>query len=81
VCTLALVIMWFLVRRVINMRYRLFSTFLIVPAGFLRVLASKQVHVDEDDIDDSDSDAEADVPAGNFQEATALSRKVCECAT
>jgi hypothetical protein len=37
-------------------RYQLFSTFLIVPAGFLRVLASKQVHVDEDDINDSDSD-------------------------
>ena len=56
-------------------RYRLFSTFLIVPAGFLRVLASKQVHIDEDDINDSDSDNE-DAQAGN-QEANTLSRKVC----
>jgi hypothetical protein len=51
------VYMWVLVKQVINMRYQLFSTFLIVPAGFLRVLASKQVHVDEDD-NESDSDDE-----------------------
>jgi hypothetical protein len=38
-------------------RHNLFSVFLVIPTGFLRALASKQVQLDEDE--DSDTDSEA----------------------
>lgn len=43
--------------QLVRQRAELFSIFLVIPAGFLRALASKQVQLDEDD--DSDGDSEA----------------------
>jgi hypothetical protein len=56
VCLAAVLYVWALLQRVSHRRYMLFSCFLMVPAGFLRSLASKQVKVDEEDESDSDSD-------------------------
>jgi hypothetical protein len=41
----------------VRQRAELFSIFLVIPAGFLRALASKQVQLDEDGDSDGDSDA------------------------
>lgn len=38
-------------------RANLFSVFLVIPTGFLRALASKQVQLDEDADSDEGSDA------------------------
>jgi hypothetical protein len=40
----------------VGQRADLFSVFLVIPTGFLRALASKQVQLDEDDDSDNDSD-------------------------
>lgn len=43
--------------QLVRQRAELFSIFLVIPAGFLRALASKQVQLDEDGDSDGDSDA------------------------
>jgi hypothetical protein len=52
----------FLIKRMVLARANLFSVFLVIPTGFLRALASKQVVLDEDADSDEGSDAGADVP-------------------
>jgi hypothetical protein len=65
---LASVYMWIQIVKVSNARYQLFSTFLSVPAGFLRILASKQVQVDEEGGNESESDnGEPDTFEANTQ--------------
>jgi hypothetical protein len=46
-----------LVRKMVLQRADLFSVFLVIPTGFLRALASKQVQLDEDGESDNDSEA------------------------
>lgn len=46
-----------LIKAMVGNRANLFSVFLVIPTGFLRALASKQVQLDEDeDTDDDDDD-------------------------
>eukprot|EP00878_Enallax_costatus_P031470 GHUV01034416.1.p1 GENE.GHUV01034416.1~~GHUV01034416.1.p1 ORF type:complete len:452 (+),score=95.23 GHUV01034416.1:594-1949(+) len=46
-----------LIQQMVKNRANLFSVFLVIPTGFLRALASKQVQLDEDaDTDDDDDD-------------------------
>lgn len=46
-----------LIKQMVSNRANLFSVFLVIPTGFLRALASKQVQLDEDGDSDDDSDA------------------------
>jgi hypothetical protein len=55
VCVLLLLVVVLL--QMTQQRHNLFSVFLVIPTGFLRALASKQVQLDEDE--DSDTDSEA----------------------
>jgi hypothetical protein len=57
-----------LIKRMLLQRANLFSVFLVIPTGFLRALASKQVVLDEDADSDEGSDA-GDVGAPTRQEA------------
>jgi hypothetical protein len=52
----AMYVAW-LIRRMVLQRANLFSVFLVIPTGFLRALASKQVVLDEDADSDEGSDA------------------------
>ncbi|KAI8475137.1 MAG: hypothetical protein J3K34DRAFT_517581 [Monoraphidium minutum] len=62
-----------LMKRVTLQRYNLFSLFLVLPAGFLRALASKQAVLDEDD--DSDDDSEDGGPPAGAPPQTELEKQ------
>lgn len=49
--------------QMVNQRAELFSIFLVIPTGFLRALASKQVQLDEDGESDDDSEVGEGEPA------------------
>ncbi|WIA17635.1 hypothetical protein OEZ85_014441 [Tetradesmus obliquus] len=58
-----------LISRMVSQRANLFSVFLVIPTGFLRALASKQVVLDEDADSDEGSDAgDPGVPQQRQQE-------------
>ena len=57
--------------QVVDQRANVFSVFLVIPAGFLRALASKQVEVDEDGDSDDDSEVgelQGEAPAQQQQQ-------------
>lgn len=54
-CTCTLVLL--AVLQMVSQRANIFTVFLVIPTGFLRALASKQVQLEEDDDSDGDSDA------------------------
>lgn len=55
-CSVAVAAVAVPLRRLLSQRYRLYETFLAVPAGFTLSLTRRSVNVLEDDDDDSDSD-------------------------
>jgi hypothetical protein len=71
----SLYITW-LIKRMLLQRANLFSVFLVIPTGFLRALASKQVVLDEDADSDEGSDAGDVVAAPTRQEAEQDAQKV-----
>ncbi|GLC42489.1 hypothetical protein PLESTB_001103800 [Pleodorina starrii] len=61
----------FLLRAVAAQRFKLYSTFLVIPVGLTRALASQNTSllVDDDDDDDGDEDEERGAQAAAMQEA------------
>lgn len=56
--------------QVVVQRYNVFSIFLVIPTGFLRALASKQIQLDEDNDSDEESDmGDAGQPTQEEQQA------------
>jgi Skp family chaperone for outer membrane proteins len=65
--------------QMVGQRADLFSVFLVIPTGFLRALASKQVQLDEDDDSDNDSDIgelQGDAPQQQQQQEKQETQKV-----
>eukprot|EP00879_Flechtneria_rotunda_P028986 GHRR01031235.1.p1 GENE.GHRR01031235.1~~GHRR01031235.1.p1 ORF type:complete len:764 (+),score=228.21 GHRR01031235.1:75-2366(+) len=66
---------WLLTHHVVMQRANLFSVFMVVPTGFLRALASKQVQLDdEEDADDDGSEAGDEATQQEQQQLSVLSK-------